>query len=73
MIETNVQEIARQRGMTTAYQLQKALDISPSVAAKLWSDDFELISRVSLDRLCSVLQATPGELITVKNASKKRR
>jgi len=64
MIRTHVQEIAKKRGITTAYQLQKALNISPSVAAKLWSDEFELISRTSLDRLCSLLKVEPGKLIT---------
>jgi DNA-binding Xre family transcriptional regulator len=73
MIKTHVQEIARKRGITTAYQLQKALDISPSVAAKLWSDDFELISRTSLDRLCRVLDSIPAELVTFGGEGRTRR
>jgi DNA-binding Xre family transcriptional regulator len=73
MIKTHVQEIAKKRGITTAYQLQKALDISPSVAAKIYSDDFEMISRKSLDRLCKVLNTTPAELISYAADSKKRR
>lgn len=72
MIKTHVQEIANQRGITTAYQLQKALDISPSVAAKIYSDDFEMISRKSLDRLCKVLNTTPAELISYAVDSKKQ-
>jgi DNA-binding Xre family transcriptional regulator len=71
MIKTHVQEIARKRGITTAYQLQKALDISPSVAAKLWSDEFELISRTSLDRLCSFLKVQPHRLITFSRPKMK--
>lgn len=71
MIETHVQKIAKRKGIKTAYQLQKALDVSPSVAAKLWSDDFELMSRVSLDRLCRALEAKPGELITFRNTARK--
>ena len=66
MIRTHVQKIAKKRGITNAYQLQKALDIAPSVAAKLWSDDFELISKTSLEKLCDVLKTTPSELITRK-------
>jgi DNA-binding Xre family transcriptional regulator len=73
MIKTHVQEIAKQRGITTAYQLQKALNISPSVAAKIYSDDFEMISRKSLDRLCKVLDTTPAELISYAVDSKKQR
>jgi DNA-binding Xre family transcriptional regulator len=64
MIKTHVQEIAQRRGIKTAYQLQKALNISPSVAAKIYSDEFEMISRKSLDRLCKLLKTTPAELIT---------
>jgi DNA-binding Xre family transcriptional regulator len=64
MIKTHVQAIARKRGITTAYQLQKALGVSPSVAAKLWKDDFEFISRTSLKRLCQLLMVQPGKLIT---------
>ncbi len=66
MIKTHVKEIAKKRGIENAYQLQKALNIAPTVAASLWSDDFELISKASLDRLCKALKATPGELITFK-------
>jgi len=73
MIRTHVQEIANKRGITTAYQLQKALNISPSVAAKIYSDDFEMISRKSLDRLCKILDTTPAELITYIADGKKLR
>ncbi len=73
MIKTYVQTIARKRGLTTAYQLQKALNIAPSVAAKLWSDDFEMISKTSLERLCRLLKTTPGELITFKRTPSAKR
>ena len=64
MIKTHVKETAIKKGITTAYQLQKALGISPSVAAKLWKDDFEFISRTSLNRLCLLLKCPPSKLIT---------
>jgi DNA-binding Xre family transcriptional regulator len=67
MIKTHVQKIAKKRGIRTAYQLQKALNISPSVAAKLWTDDFELISRTSLERLCELLSVQPAKLITYES------
>ncbi|CAN5477327.1 hypothetical protein BH20ACI3_BH20ACI3_02010 [soil metagenome] len=66
MIKTHVKEICKKQGVMNAYQLQKLLRISPSVAASLWSDNFELISKASLDRLCKTLKTTPGELITFK-------
>lgn len=73
MIKTHVQEIAQKRGISTAYQLQKALNVSPSVAAKIYSDEFEMISRKSLDRLCNALKTTPAELITFIEDGRKRK
>lgn len=67
MIKTHVRETAEKRGITTAYQLQKALNISPSVAARLWKDDFEFFSKTSLDRLCSFLKCKPSNLITFES------
>jgi DNA-binding Xre family transcriptional regulator len=64
MIKTHVREMAEKKGITTAYQLQKALEISPSVAARLWKDDFEFISKTSLDRICKVLNCRPNKLIS---------
>lgn len=64
MIKTHVREMAEKKGITTAYQLQKALEISPSVAARLWRDDFEFISRISLDRLCRLLKCPVSKLIS---------
>jgi DNA-binding Xre family transcriptional regulator len=69
MIKTHVQAIAKKRGITTAYQLQKALNVSPSVAAKLWKDEFEFISRTSLNRLCELLRVGPASLITFEKES----
>jgi DNA-binding Xre family transcriptional regulator len=64
MIKTHVRKVAEMKGITTAYKLQKALDISPSVAARLWRDEFEFISRGSLNRLCKLLHCQPSKLIT---------
>jgi DNA-binding Xre family transcriptional regulator len=69
MIRTYVRKTAEQNSITTAYQLQKALSISPSVAAKLWSDDFEFISRTSLNRLCILFNCQPSSLITFELAN----
>ena len=73
MIKTHVRALAEKAGLTTAYQLQKALEVSPSVAASLFKDDFELISKTSLERLCRVLKTTPGELITFKRTTSAKR
>ena len=63
MITAHISEFAIKRGITTAYQLQKALDISPTVAARLWKGEFEMIGLVTLDKLCRVLRCQPDKLL----------
>ena len=63
MITVHISEVARQRGITTAYQLQKALDISPTVAARLWKSEFDMIGLGTLDKLCRVLRCQPGKFL----------
>lgn len=63
MVTVHVREVAEQRGFRNAHQLQVALDVSPTAAAKLWKGDFELIGLVTIDKLCRVLKCQPGKLI----------
>lgn len=62
MIEVRIREIAESRGITTAYQLQKALDLYPSVASRLFNGTFKQISVETIDKLCTVLDVDAGEL-----------
>ena len=63
MIEVKISEFAKKRGITTAYQLRIALDISPTIAARLWRGKFDKIGMVTLDRLCRVLRCQPDKLL----------
>jgi DNA-binding Xre family transcriptional regulator len=62
MITKHIREVAEKRGITTAYQLRKALGVSPTAATKLWSQDFEMIGIGTLDKLCRVLSCQPNQL-----------
>lgn len=66
MITTHVKEVAERRGLTTAYQLQKSLGVSPDVAARLWQGTFTRIDFATLNRLCEFLKCAPGTLIKYK-------
>lgn len=55
--------MAQQNGIMTAYQLQKACDVQPSLAAKWYRNDLKMIGIDSLDRLCKVLKVTPNDLL----------
>jgi putative transcriptional regulator len=63
MIKSNIREQAEKRGITTAYQLRKRLNISPTGAARLWRGDFEMIGMATLDKLCKLLKCQPGSLL----------
>jgi DNA-binding Xre family transcriptional regulator len=63
MIEVKIREIAEARGIATAYQLQKALDVSPSVAARLWRGEITKIGLDTLENLCRALKSRPDKLL----------
>lgn len=63
MIVVMIRERAEKCGITTAYQLQKALEISPTIAARLWKGNFDKLGMVTLDRLCKALRCQPDKLL----------
>jgi DNA-binding Xre family transcriptional regulator len=63
MIVVKIRERAESKGITTAYQLQKALNVQPSVAARLFKGEFSKIDLGTLDRLCSLLKCQPDKLL----------
>ena len=63
MIEVKIREVCESRGITTAYQLQKALGVQPSVAARLYKGEFSKIDLRTLDKLCTVLKCQPHKLL----------
>jgi len=67
MIKKHIKEIAEKRGIKNAYGLQVAIEVSPTVAAKLWSGNFEMIGLGTLDKLCRVLKCQVGRLITYED------
>ena len=64
MIEVLIKERAQKCGIENAYQLQKAMEVSPTLAARLWRGDFEMIGvQDTLDNLCRVLRCQPDKLL----------
>ena len=62
MIVVTIKERAKKCGIENAYQLQKAMDISPTIAARLWRGDFEKLGMNTLNKLCDVLACQPNAL-----------
>lgn len=63
MIEIKIKEVAKSKGITTAYQLQKAADVSPSMAAKWFDNDLKSIGISTLDLLCKVFECGVNDLL----------
>lgn len=63
MITVTIKEQAEKRGITTAYQLQKAAGVQPTVAARWYRNDLKMIGMDSLDRLCAILKCKPNDLL----------
>jgi DNA-binding Xre family transcriptional regulator len=63
MIKVKIREVAEAKGITTAYRLQKALGVAPTVAANLWKAEFKQVSLTTLDKLCAVLKCQPNKIL----------
>jgi len=63
MIVSNIRKTAEGRGIENANQLKDALNISPTLASRLWRGEFAQIGLVTLNRLCRELKCQPGQLL----------
>lgn len=61
-LEIKIREVAKSRGINTAYRLQKLAELSPSNASKLYRNDIVQISIETLGKLCEVLNCEPNDL-----------
>jgi DNA-binding Xre family transcriptional regulator len=69
-LKINIREVAENKGIKTAYQLQKRVGLSPSNAAKLYNNDIVQISIETLGKLCHVLECEPSDLFIVPVAKR---
>lgn len=61
-VNIKIAELAGQNGFKNAYALQKALDISPTMAARLWSGEFKQIGIETIEMLCELFKCSPNDL-----------
>jgi DNA-binding Xre family transcriptional regulator len=67
MIEMRIRELAKAKGIMTAYQLQKAAGLSPSMAARLFRNEVEMIALRTIESLCKAFECQPSELFRIIN------
>lgn len=64
MIVFRIRELAQKAGLTTAYQLQMAMNVSPTTASRWWKkQELKHIDADSLERLCEFFDCEPGDII----------
>jgi DNA-binding Xre family transcriptional regulator len=66
MIKTRIQKLCEENDITTAYQLQKAAELSPSMASRLFKDEVEMIALRTIESLCNALNCEPKDLFEYK-------
>lgn len=62
MVEVRIKERCLARGVTTAYQLQKAAQLAPSTASRLFNNDVTHVTMDTLGKLCDALDCDAGVL-----------
>jgi len=72
-LKIRIREVAKSRGIRTAYALQKRAGLSPSNAAKIYRNDITQISVETLGRLCEVLDCEPSDLFTRSRSARRHR
>ena len=73
MIVTRIKDVARERGIKSGYHLTNILGVSPSMGARLWKDNVNMIALSTLDRLCEALQCEPKDLLVYERSFSKKR
>jgi DNA-binding Xre family transcriptional regulator/biotin operon repressor len=73
MIESKVKEIAASKGIRSSYGLQKALDIAPSNALRLWEGKVTRFSVEILDKLCETFAVSVGDLLVYRQGENDTR
>ncbi len=63
MIKVSIKEIAIKNDIKTAYQLQKLMNLQPSMAAKWFKNDLKMIGIESLNSLCEALGCEPSDIL----------
>ncbi len=71
-IKLNIKKVAKDRGIKTAYRLQRQANLSPSNASRLYNDDIKQISLDTLGKLCEALECEPSDILVVEKPKKSK-
>ena len=66
MVNLRVQELARDRGITTITELAEKASLAYDTARDLWHGRMQRIDRDVLSRVCIALSVTPGDILILE-------
>ena len=67
MVNLRVQELARERGITTITDLAERANLAYDTARDLWHGRMQRIDRDVLARVCIALGVKPGDILTLED------
>jgi DNA-binding Xre family transcriptional regulator len=65
VVYLRVQELARERGITTITDLAERANLAYDTARDLWHGRMQRIDRDVLGRVCLALDVKPGDILTM--------
>lgn len=68
-LQFKVKEIAKSKGITTAYQLKEKANLSPATAYRLFNGTVTTITLDTLKKVCQALECDPGDIFAWTNKS----
>lgn len=66
-LQLKVSDVAKKKGIKTAYQLMEKADLSPSTAYRLFNNTVSTITLDTLKKVCEALECDPGDLFVWTN------
>lgn len=72
-ITVRIREVCEAKGITTAYQLQKAAGIGSTTAARLYSNKITQIGFKTLGKVCAALNCDAAKLLIWEKPRRNKR
>lgn len=68
-----IREVCEANGITTAYQLQKKANLSPTTAARLFNNKITQITIDALEKTCAALECDAAALLVRDTPPRRKR
>ncbi len=63
MFKNLIPDLSKSKGLMNAFQLGKALGVSPTTASRLWNGDFNKIGTDTLHKLCDLFNCQISDFL----------